>query len=246
MLADWLFANVHANAWVRLLAGLVILLASGRLLGHIFERKLGQPSLVGEVLAGMLLAVLGFGSDASGIRSVVAPAVVNQISLLANIGVLFFMFVVGLEFDLSALTQKSRAALVISQVSILFPLSLALLISPWLYARYGAPEIRPIVFSSFLGLALSVTALPVLGRIMIGRNVQTSPLGRLVLLCAAADDVSAWCLLALVSGLSRGRFIESMATPGLTALYGLLMVTWVRRQASPARTAPSRRSPFTG
>jgi Kef-type K+ transport system membrane component KefB len=202
--------------------------ALAQVIGRAFAR-IRQPAVVGEMLAGIMLgpSLLGRVSPAAA-QILLPPEVGPYVRLVAQIGVVLFMFLVGLELDLVGLRHRMRSAATISLVGIAVPLCIgagaAVALQPIL-APQGAGRL---VFVAFFAVAMSVTAFPVLARIVAERNMQKSPLGVMALTCAAVDDASAWCLLAIVASLAGSRTGEGLSTLGLTALYVAFMIGIVR------------------
>lgn len=172
------------------------LLAAGAM--RFLARRLGQPGVIGEMAGGILLGptVLGhFWPDA--FRALFPPDSLGPLKLLAEAGVVLFMFRVGLEVDIAALRNSTRQAAVISAASIAVPFALGVALSLAL-----APA--SLAFSVFFGVAMAITAFPVLARILIERGITATPVGRMALACAAINDVVAWTLLAAVIGVVHG------------------------------------------
>jgi Kef-type K+ transport system membrane component KefB len=177
-----------------MLAGLAIIVALARLLGVLF-RRLGQPPVVGEILAGVVLGPTFFGA---GLAEHLFPAVQVRPALggLANVGLVLFMFVVGYELDTSLMRSQGRAAVVVSLCSIVVPLGLGTALGFWLAGQQHFARHLP--FALFIGVAMSITAFPVLARILTDRGMQRTKLGNLALSSAAIGDVTAWIMLAAV------------------------------------------------
>ncbi len=182
---------------------LLTILVVCNLMGWIF-RRLGQPAVIGEMVGGLLLGPSFLGSFFPGFQQLlIPPSSFGSLGSLASLGVVLYMFLVGLEFDSSQLKGQQKPAWVISPTSVLVPFILGVLLAAVLYDIYSSPEIPFLNFALFIGVSMSVTAFPVLARILKERNMSQSPLGLLALACAALDDVVAWCLLALVAGLTK-------------------------------------------
>jgi len=177
-----------------MLAALAIIVALARLLGALF-RRLGQPPVVGEILAGVVLGPTFFGA---GLAEHLFPTVQVRPALggLANVGLVLFMFVVGYELDTSLMRSQGRAAVAVSFCSILVPLGLGTALGFWLAGQQHFARHTP--FALFVGVAMSITAFPVLARILTDRGMQRTKLGSLALSSAAIGDVVAWIMLAAV------------------------------------------------
>jgi Kef-type K+ transport system membrane component KefB len=240
-------ALAPSGSAAQLLLALVVILGASRLVGALF-RRFHQPPVIGEVLAGILLGPSLFGRIApAAAAAVFPPAVTPLLGVVAQVGVLLFMFVVGLELNTARLRERSGTALAISHASILVPFLLGAAVALFLYPRLSSRAVSFTVFSLFLGVSLSVTAFPVLARILTDRGLQRTPLGTLALTCAAVDDVTAWCLLALVVGVVHARLGGAALTALLTLLYigamfGLVRpiarraARWYEREKPPAQT----------
>jgi Kef-type K+ transport system membrane component KefB len=210
-----------------LLALLTVILAS-RLLGALF-RRLHQPAVIGEVVAGIALGPSLLGRVSPTLENYLFPPGVSPLlSVLANVGVIVFMFLVGLELDTSILHKKTHQALAISHASIVAPFSLGALLALWIFPTLAPRGVPFDVFALFMGVAMSITAFPVLARILTDRGMHKTSLGVLALSCAAVDDVTAWCLLALVVGVAKSATSGAFLTIGLTMLFMGLMFFVVR------------------
>ena len=186
----------------RFLVQLLAIIAVTRLVGALATR-LRQPRVVGEIAAGILLGPSLLGRIAPDFSLWLFPAATFPILLaVSHLGLLFFMFLVGLHLDLGLLRASGRTALVTSPVSIVVPLVLGFGVAGVIRPAF-APEVSPAAFALFMGLALSVTAFPVLARILEERGLTHTRIGVLAIACAAVDDVSAWCLLAGVTAYVR-------------------------------------------
>jgi Kef-type K+ transport system membrane component KefB len=229
-----------------LIAFVVIVLVS-RGLGSLFAR-FGQPPVVGEIVAGILLGPSLLGRIApEGSAFLFPPQVTPHLGVLAQVGVILYMFLVGLHLDTRLLRRKTEASIAISHASILAPFLLGSILALWLYTRWAGAGVPFTVFALFLGVSMSVTAFPVLARILTDRKIHKSRLGTLALACAAVDDVTAWCLLALVVGVARSEPNKVLVTVGLTAAFIALLYFVIRPVARKfvARRAVAPGSPQT-
>jgi Kef-type K+ transport system membrane component KefB len=220
------------------LLALVVVILTARATSALFG-WLRQPPVIGEVIAGIILGPSLLGRLAPGVSSYVFPATVLPfLGVLAQIGVILFLFLVGLELDTDLLRRRSPAAATISVASMVTAFGLGVVLALWLYPRLATSDVPFTRFALFLGVAMSVTAFPVLVRILTDRGLQGSEMGSLAISCAGVDDVVAWCLLAFVSGLGGTRPGGVWSTLALTAGYvaGVLVLVrpalgWlVRRQ----------------
>ena len=181
----------------RVLVALAVVLAVGRAAGWALS-KLGQPRVQGEILAGILLGPSGLGLVWPEAVAYVFPTeVVGALKVLALIGLVLFMFLVGQSLDLDKLRGHGRRAVVISHASIITPVVLGGLLGLWLHPRLGDGVDR-LGFVLFMGAAMAITAFPVLARILQETGLADTEVGTLTITCAAVDDVTAWCLLAVV------------------------------------------------
>ena len=208
--------------------GTILIVA--RLVGWLFG-KLHQPCVVGEMLAGILLGPSLLGWLAPNISSsLFPPDSLGHLNSLSQVGLLIFMFLVGLELDLGDLRELGRAAVMTSQVSIIVPFILGSTFAVYLYPRLSDPNVSFTGFALFMGAAMSVTAFPVLARILTERNMLRTRVGSVAIACAAVDDVTAWCILAGIVVIVRASSLELpvwLTVSGL-AVFVLLMGLVVR------------------
>jgi Kef-type K+ transport system membrane component KefB len=180
-----------------LVLGLAVIVVLAWLFGAL-ARRLGQPAVIGEILAGILLGPSLFGGALT--RTLFPADVRPWLALLANIGVAVFMFLVGMEFDRDLLRGQARMATGVSLSAIMLPFALGALLALYLIGHH--PTGHRLAFVLFIGTAMSVTAFPVLARILTDRGMIDTPIGGLALACAAVGDVLAWALLAVVGALA--------------------------------------------
>jgi K+:H+ antiporter len=201
-----------ANLLFHVLLALGVVVVSGRVMGRLVA-AIGQPPVIGEVLSGILL-----GPSLLGLVAPVAedflfpPAIRPPLGAVAQAGVVLYMFIVGLEFDTGLLKQRAVSLLVTSQASIIVPFLLGCGLATVMYDTFAPSGISVTVFALFMGVAMSITAFPVLARILADRGLTRTDLGVAALTCAAINDVMAWCLLALVVGATRA--MPSGGVPG--------------------------------
>jgi Kef-type K+ transport system membrane component KefB len=220
-----------SNIWMHVLLALVVILIAARVVGAIF-RTLHQPQVMGEVVAGILLGPSFFGWIAPGLASQVSSAsVAPYLAVISQVGVVLYMFLVGLELDSNLLRQRTKSSIAISHASILVPFLLGGMLALWLYPRYGARNVSFTVFALFIGVAMSVTAFPVLARILTDRGMQKSHLGVIALACAAVDDVTAWCLLATVVAVARAETGNLLFILATTVGFIIFVLVIIRRGA---------------
>jgi len=217
-----------------LLIQVAIILAMARLVGWLF-RKIHQPQVIGEMVAGILLgpSLLGWITPKASI-ALFPPESLGFLNSISQFGLLFFMFLVGLELNPRHLKGRGHAAVLTSHVSIVLPFLLGTLAALYLYPRLSDDRVKFIHFALFLGTAMSVTAFPVLARILTERKLLGSQVGAVAIACAAVDDVTAWCLLAGVVILVRAS--DAVTPLWLTllgsAVYIVAMQLAVRRVVS--------------
>jgi len=213
----------------RLLLQFIVILGATQIVGAIF-RKLGQPGVIGAMTAGILLGPSLFGWLWPGaFNFVFADNSLQTLRLFSQIGVCLFMFVVGMELDLGHIRQNAHTAVVVSQASIIFPYFLGVLTAVWLYPSYAGSGATFVAFALFMGIALSITAFPVLARILEERGMTKSFLGITAIACAAVNDATAWTILAFVVAIARaGSLVSTAVCLGLLALFVAVMV-WVVR-----------------
>ena len=220
--------NVHHPLSVLLLQILVIIIAA-RLLGWLMV-KIGQPTVIGEIIAGILLgpSLLGWLFP-SFTGFVFPPASIANLQFLSQIGLILFMFVIGMELDIDALKKTAKDALVISHSGIVFSYFLGVCLAYFLFNTYAPPNIHFLAFGLFIGNAMSITAFPVLARIIQERGLTRTAIGTLVISCAAIDDITAWCILAVVIAIVKaGSVGGSLFTVVFSAVYMGLMIFLVR------------------
>ena len=219
-----------------LLAQIIVILVAARLTGALV-RRLGQPQVVGEMLAGIALGPSLLGAHAPSISAALFPAnSLGFLNALSQIGLLVFMFLVGLEVDPKVIRERGRAAIVISHASIVAPFVLGAMLAIGLYPTLAGQGVTFTGFALFMGAAMSVTAFPVLARILRERQMIRTPLGTMAIACAAIDDVTAWCILAVVvaivratgSGASTGG-MPLWVTIGGSLAFAAFMLTVGRR-----------------
>ena len=213
-----------------LLLQIVVIMATTSLLGRVFK-MIGQPAVIGETIAGILLGPSLLGLLFPGIFHFIFPdlSLVN-LRFLSQIGLILFMFIVGMELDTGILKKQAFEALIISHAGILIPFSLGVFLSLFLYDSFARMETGFYSFALFMGIAMSITAFPVLARIIRDRNLTGSKIGVLALGSAASDDVTAWCMLAILVALIRsGSGTNGLLVIGLVILYSFIMLLPVRK-----------------
>jgi Kef-type K+ transport system membrane component KefB len=218
----------------QLILSIGAILLAARVLGWIFQR-VGQPRVVGEMAAGIVLGPSLLGHlFPRAFATLFPPSSIPALSVLSQLGLLLFMFVVGLEVDLKRILKQRAAVVLISNVSIVLPLALGVVLATSLYPRFAGERVSFSSFALFMGTAMSITAFPVLARILKERNLLGTGLGTMAISCAAIDDISAWLLLAVLtamvhSGQSWHRFAITLL---LLVAFVAVMLVPVRRAAS--------------
>lgn len=180
-----------------LLVQMAVVLLTALLCGWI-ARKLGQARVIGEIVGGILLGPSMLGRIAPHASAILFPQnSLGSFEVLSTVGLVLFLFLVGSDLDYGHLREQKTATILISTMSILLPFALAVLIAPGVESRLGSKGSGGLPFQLFLGISLSITAVPVLARILQERGMQSTALGTLALMCAAVNDVCAWLLLAV-------------------------------------------------
>ncbi len=212
-----------------LLAQIVVIILVARLFGW-FCRKIGQPSVIGEIVAGIVLGPSLLGLYFPEFSAALFPVEsLGNLQFLSQVGLILFMFVVGMELDLNVLRNKANDAVVISHASIIIPFALGMGLAYGIYASFAPEGVQFLSFALFLGIAMSITAFPVLARIVQERGLHKTRLGTVVITCAAADDITAWCLLAAVIAIVKaGSFVSAVYIIALAAIYVLFMLRVVQ------------------
>jgi K+:H+ antiporter len=217
------------------LVQLIVIVASARLFGGLF-RRLGQPLVCGEIAAGLILGPSVFGGMfPDAFHAIFDPSVGQVFAILSQLGLILLMFLIGLEFDFGHLNTGRRTALSVSAAGVLVPFGLGFLLGRWMHATLGLTSSAS-NFALFMAAAMSITAIPILGRIMVELNINRTRIGALTISAAAIDDVSGWIILALVSAVVRStldpwRFslmvIETIAFAGvMIAVVRPLLTRW--------------------
>jgi len=207
---------------------LFVIIAVSRAVGKQFTR-IGLPAVVGEMTAGILLGPSLFGWLAPGAFAFVFPAdSLGALQLLSQAGICLFMFAVGMDLDLQQVRSSARTAVVVSQASIVVPFLFGVGLAYFLYDLAG-PRATFIGFALFMGISMSITAFPVLARILQERGLSRTPLGSLAITCAAINDVAAWGIMAFVVGIARSADMGgAVVTLGLALAFIVVMIWLVR------------------
>jgi Kef-type K+ transport system membrane component KefB len=223
-----LAASLH-HPLVMLLLQIIVILLTARVVGYLFK-LIGQQEVIGEITAGILLgpSLLGWvAPDVFGF--VFPPASLPNLQLLSQVGLVLFMFVIGMELDIALLKNRGSEALLVSHVSIVFPFALGVGFAFASYASLAPAGVPFIAYALFMGIAMSITAFPVLARILKERKMTRTPVGSMAIICAAINDVTGWCMLVAVTTIAKsGDASAALVTLALTTVYVLLMFFPVR------------------
>lgn len=218
-----LFEGLHHPVAVLLLQIISILVAV-RIFSWLFK-YLGQPGVIGEIVAGIVLgpSLLGhFFPETFGF--LFSDSSLESLNILSQIGLILFMFIIGMELDLSILRKKGSQTLVISHASIIVPFFLGTVLAWQVYPEFGAGHTTFVPFALFIGISVSITAFPVLARIIQERNLGKTPMGMLAIASAANNDITAWCLLAAIIAIAKAG---SVASAGFTLLCVIVYVLFM-------------------
>jgi Kef-type K+ transport system membrane component KefB len=216
---------------------LAIVLIVCRILGYV-ATKVGQPRVMGEVIAGLVLGPSLLGAISANWQATFFPSdTLTAIGVVANLGLIFYMFLVGLEVDRGQLKGKVAQATAISNASVTIPMLLGIAIALPLYKLVG-PHTKFVSFALFIGVSMSITAFPVLARILAERRMIKRPVGAMAIACAAVDDVTAWFLVALATAVAAsGTFGDVAKVIGEAVAFTLFMALIVRRVLARMATA---------
>jgi Kef-type K+ transport system membrane component KefB len=209
-----------------LLMQILVVLGAAKVIGYLFTR-IGQQSVIGETAAGIMLGPSLLGLLFPGAYHFLFPSSsLPNLQLISQIGLVLFMFIIGMELDLDKLKSRVGEAIVISHLSIAFPFLLGVALAYFLYSNYAPANIPFVAYSLFMGIAMSITAFPVLARILKERNMTKTPVGSMAIICAAIDDVTAWCILAVIIAIARaGNVSNALLTIALTVVFVFFMFT---------------------
>lgn len=212
-----------------LMLQIIVILITCRIVGGLFN-KLRQPTVIGEILAGILLgpSILGyFLPDASAF--LFPPESLSSINMLSQFGLILFMFTIGMELDMGEVRRNFRASLLISHTSMVVPFALGVGMAYFIYEKYAYPETSFLAFALFIGIAMSITAFPVLARIIQERKLTRTRLGIITLASAANGDITAWCILAVVVAITQaGGMLSAFYNMLFSMIYMAVMFFIVR------------------
>lgn len=223
-----ILGNLHHSIGLLLLQIISIIIVA-RIFGWIFK-KIGQPMVIGEILAGIVLGPSLLGLYFPEVSNFLFPVQsLGNLNILSQIGLVMFMFVIGMELNLKVLRNQAHEAVVISHASIIIPFALGVGLAYFIYTNHSPEHVEFSSYALFIGISMSITAFPVLARIIQERGIHKTKLGAVVITCAAADDITAWCLLAVVIAIVKaGSFVSSLYTILLAVAYVFFMIKMVR------------------
>jgi Kef-type K+ transport system membrane component KefB len=212
-----------------LLLQIIVIIFFARIFGYLFK-KIGQPAVIGEIVAGLILGPSLLGAYFPELTDFLFPASsLGTLSFISQLGLILFMFIIGMELDLKLIGKQAKGAVIISHASIVIPYALGMCLAYFIYRDYAPAGISFLSFALFMGIAMSITAFPVLARILQEKGMTRSKLGAMALTCAAADDITAWCILAAVIALVKsGSSLSVIYTIGLALVYVFLMLQVIR------------------
>ncbi len=220
---------------VHVLATLAAVIAMGNLFAWVLKR-FHQPAVIGEVIAGIVLGPSILGTCFPDAMHCLIPdtstdphgLVVSSLKTIAQLGVVLYMFIVGLELNLQKVGHQAKSAIAISHASIVVPFVLGSVMALWLYPMLSTSDVPFTSFALFLGVAMSITAFPILARILTDQRLDQTDLGVIALSCAATDDVTAWCLLAFVVGVAKAQIGDAVMVAVATIAFIAMMFLVVR------------------
>jgi Kef-type K+ transport system membrane component KefB len=224
------FTHNLIHPLARLILQVIAIILISRIFGFIFN-KIGQPTVIGEIIAGIVLGPSVIGLFFPDFSLFLFPKEsLGNLQFLSQFGLILFMYVIGMELDLKILKGKANDAIVISHASIIIPYFLGMALAYFLYTDYAPDNISFTSFALFMGIAMSITAFPVLARVIQERDLTKTRLGIIAITCAAADDITAWCILAAVIAIVKaGSFVSALFTIGLALIYVLFMIFVVQK-----------------
>jgi Kef-type K+ transport system membrane component KefB len=225
----------HVDVVLHVLSTLAVVIGLGHILGSLC-RCIGQPAVIGEVIAGIVMGPSLLGEFWPEAMQALIPGpqrdphgqVAAALMTISQLGVLLYMFLVGLELNPAHLRHQAQAAVFTSHASIVAPFLLGCALALWLYPLLSHRNVPFTSFALFMGVSMAITAFPVLARILTDQSLQSTRLGVMALACAAADDVTAWCLLALAVGVAQARIGQSLLVTALAVAF-IAVMFWIVR-----------------
>jgi Kef-type K+ transport system membrane component KefB len=208
-----------------LLVQIIIIIIFSRILGLTIG-KIGQPIVIGEIIAGIILGPSFLGSLFPETFNFIFPkSSLNNLQLFSQFGLVLFMFIIGMEIDTKLVRKKLNSAVIISFTGIIFPYFLGILLSYFIYASFAMPSVNFTTFALFIGIAMSITAFPVLARIIHEKGLTKTPLGIMAITCAATDDITAWLIFAAIIAIAQaGTAISAIVVIAIVFLFLILML----------------------
>ena len=212
-----------------LLLQIIVILITCRLFGWLFA-KMQQPTVIGEIVAGIVLGPSVLGHLLPSVSAFLFPLdSLQNINMLSQFGLILFMFAIGMELNITEVRQKLKETILISHTSTIFPFFLGMVTAYFLYNKYAYESTPFLSFALFVSIALSITAFPVLARIIQEKGLTKTHLGTISLASAANGDITAWCLLAVVVAIAQaGSMLSAIYNIGFSFIYLLLMFTVIR------------------
>lgn len=207
-----------------LLVQIIIIIIFSRILGLTIG-KLGQPIVIGEIIAGIILGPSFLGSIYPETFNFIFPkSSLNNLQLFSQFGLVLFMFIIGMEIDTKLVRKKINSAVIISFTGIIFPYFLGIILSYFIYTSFAMPGVNFTTFALFIGIAMSITAFPVLARIIHEKGLTKTPLGIMAITCAATDDITAWLIFAAIIAIAQaGTAISAVVVIAIVFLFIILM-----------------------
>lgn len=224
---------------LRVLTTMTVIITVCYLFAGVF-RRIGQPAVIGEVIAGIALGPSLLGAISPEAMSCLIPDAISDphgkvlaaLKMISQLGVMLYMFIVGLELNTRRVSKYAKEAIIISHASIIVPFVLGAGLSLWLYPLLSNSSVPFTSFALFLGVAMSITAFPVLARILTDEKMEKTDIGSMALSCAAADDLTAWCLLAFVVSVARAQVGSALVVTFSAVAYVAVMFLVVRPLAT--------------
>ena len=212
-----------------LLLQIILILLVSRFFGYLFS-KINQPTVIGEILAGIILGPSLLGKFFPEVFNFLfTENTMGNLYILSQIGLILFMFVIGMELNIDNIKHRTSQIIVISHSSIIIPFALGMLLAYFVYLDFAANITRFLPFALFIGISMSITAFPVLARIIQEKGLTKKHLGSISIASAAIDDVTAWCILAVVIAISStGSIISSLFTILMAITYIAIMLMIIR------------------
>ena len=223
------FRSNLSNPLAVLLLQIIVIIAFARLFGYLFK-KIGQPAVIGEIIAGIVLGPSLTALFFPGFSHFLFPvASLVNLHFLSQIGLILFMFVIGMELEVSAIRKQAFGAVIVSHTSIIVPFALGMGLAYFLYNSFAPAGISFLSFALFMGIAMSITAFPVLARIIQEKGFTKTKLGAIALTAAAVGDITAWFILAAVIAIVKaGTSISILFSLGLAVVYIAIMFFLIR------------------